>query len=228
MNRTGFIRYAQQHLLNSMKYYLSMRDYGSLLLVLEKSLYLFVVYPEELSKIMFSIIDSIPLYNNQVKIFLLQLFVTDKPRRVVYLAECLRYLSRFQMYQEAYDLLTSHLVQKPYLEMQIFHGFAGFFALRIWERLSAENTDGHPKANNSGILSSLFVFQSHGPAKYRKRAVDHYSAYLRIVNKKAKESPLMKFFRSSPFVEYENVFLYDCDLLNLIHSSANENCAGSP
>lgn len=119
-------------------------------------------------------------------------------------------------------------MQKPYLEMQIFHGFAGFFALRIWERLSAENTDGHPKANNSGILSSLFVFQSHGPAKYRKRAVDHYSAYLRIVNKKAKESPLMKFFRSSPFVEYENVFLYDCDLLNLIHSSANENCAGSP
>ena len=155
---------------------------------------------------------------------------------MIYLAECLRYFSKFQLYQEAYDLLTrsahsifihSHLIQRPYLEIPFFHGFAGFIALRIWEKLSLENeVNEYTTCGSSGdILSSLPASQSFGGAsKYRKRALDHYSVYLRTGGERSKHLfPASSPLHFSPFVEYENVFLFDCDLLNLIHSSTEED-----
>ena len=51
MSRTEFVRYTQNHLLHTMEYYLSIRDYDSLLVILEKSLYMFTLYPEGMGKV---------------------------------------------------------------------------------------------------------------------------------------------------------------------------------
>lgn len=126
------------------------------------------------------------------------------------------------MYQEAYDLLTryfhpfylftfSHLTQKPYLDITFFHGFAGFIALRLWEKTTCDEES----SPNSSILSSLLISQSQTIAKYKKRSIDHYSAYSRSKQQSRKNPSLFSYFNTSPYAEYENIFEFDCEFLNL-------------
>lgn len=48
-NKRGYIQNSQHRLLQAMKYYLLVRDYDSLLTILEKSIFLFKPYPDDYS-----------------------------------------------------------------------------------------------------------------------------------------------------------------------------------